>query len=134
MSKKLAIVLIVGAFLIGGFTGFITTNYYWTRFTNTFYSTSLAADIGTDTLLLNSLRTKKLTNAIDLLEVELDGSVIGLGVYLHNLPESSRDPMQLKILQQAKDYRSKFPRKNGFPLSDQMVSNAFSLVSMKTHK
>lgn len=134
MSKKLAIVLIVVAFLVGAIGGAVGTNYFWKRFMNTFYSTSLAAQTGMDVSLLKQLRANNVTNAIDLLEIELDGSVVGLGVYLRDIPESRRDPTHLEILSQAKGYRSKFPHQSSSPLGDQMISNAFSLVNPENKK
>jgi hypothetical protein len=134
MNKKLAVVLVIVAFLAGAIGGATGTNYFWKRFMNTFYSTSLAEEIGTDVVLLNQLRANNVTNAADFLEIRLNGSLVGLGVYLQNIPESRRDPTQVGILGQAKEYRSKFPYKDSFPLGDQMISNAFSLVNMKTNK
>jgi|GEM_PF-2044157 hypothetical protein len=131
MNKKLAICLIVLAFLVGTVGGFMVTNHFWKRFTNVFYSTALAAQTGTDVHLLSWLRSNNVTNTVDLLEIQLDGSVVGLGVYLQNLPESERDPTQVKILQQAKAYRSKFPHKSSSPLGDQMISNIFSSVEIE---
>jgi hypothetical protein len=134
MNKKLAIILIIIAFLIGAGGGFFSTNYFWLNFMGKFYSTSLAAQTGIDVHLLNSLRSNNVTNAIDLLEIELDGSVVGLGTYLRDIPESRRDSTQMKILGRAKEYRSKFPHESSSSLGDQMISNAFLLVDVQTNK
>jgi hypothetical protein len=134
MNKKIAIILIIIAFLIGAGSGFFLTNYFWSNFMGKFYSTSLSAQTGMDVQLLKSLRSNNVTNAIDLLEIELDSSIVGLGVYLNNVPQSKRDSIQIKMLQRAKEYRSQFPYKEDSVLSERMISNAFLLVNVQTNK
>ncbi len=134
MNKKLTIVLIIVAFLVGVVGGGWTVSYFSARSMERFYSITLVAQTGMDVSRLNRLRANNVSKAIEILEIELDGSLVGLGVYLHHIPESLRDPTAIKILQMAKKFRSKFPHKSDDPLSNQMVSNAFSLVEFETNK
>ena len=130
MNKKLAIFLIMLALVVGATCGFTITNCYWTHLTKAFYSNAMAAQTGTDVHLLTWLRSNDATNTIELLEVQLDGSIIGLGDYLKNCAGFDRDPTQVKILQQAKAYRTKFAHKSGSSSVDEAISNAFLLVNV----
>jgi hypothetical protein len=128
MNKKLVIVLIVAAFVVGAIGGGFGISYFWVRFVNKFFVTTEAAQAGIDVSVLNCIRKNDVTNAAELLETELDGSLIGLSAYVESTPKAQRDQMDMKIIQRAKDYRSKFPHENSEPEINQAISNAFLLV------
>ena len=87
-----------------------------------------------DVAVLNRIRSNNVTNAIDLLELELDSSVETLGLYLKDTPKSQLDADQLKALRRIKDYRDKFPHTNEYPELNRLISNTLSLADVETNK
>jgi hypothetical protein len=134
MNKKLAIVLIVAAFLIGAISAYRATRQ---RYEKDFLLSSKAEDSGhvqNRVYLLNLLRTNNTAKAIENLEMNLDWELIFLGHYMSNAPKSPLDPYILKYIQEAKQYRENFPHKGQTVGIDQDVSNVFLLVSSLTNK
>ena len=135
MSKKLAIPLIIAAFIIGVVAGGWCVSALWGHLNMQLMTKTAAAEAGLDVAVLKELRANNDTNAIGLLETRLDSSVMELGYNLNNIPQNKRDPQDLQTLQIAKSYREKYPHPNpGYPIIDQMVSNAFLLVSAQPDK
>jgi hypothetical protein len=139
MSKKLAIPLIIVAFIIGMIVGGWSISFFWEHLNRDLMTSSAAAETSLDVAILKELRTKNnVTNAIDVLEIRLDSSIGELGLYLNEIPKIKRDPQDLKSLQIAKNYREKYPRTYphtdvDYSEIDQFVSNAFLLVSDQTN-
>ena len=132
MSKTSAFLLAALALIIGAFAGAWGVAQFYGRFTGNLTSTSLAAEAGTTARILERLRAGNATAAVELLELKLDGAVIGLGAFLAETPASRRDPSHLKMLQIARDYRIKFPRKTNSPEIDDGVARAFGLLDGQT--
>ena len=88
----------------------------------------------------NFVKNMKLNNlfdmliAADFLEIDLDGSLIGLGAWLNTNSVSFDKDIELKALQSAKNYRDKFPHTNPYPELNQAISKTFSLVDVETNK
>ena len=128
MNKKLAIILIVTAFVVGAIGGGWSVGYIFNDITMRLIYTSETKNAATDVALLNRIRSNNVTNAVDVLETDLDGSVGMLGLYLKNIPKTERVEV-LKTLQMVKEYRDKFPHSNDYyPEINQVDSNAFLLV------
>jgi hypothetical protein len=128
MNKKLAIILIVTAFVVGAIGGGWSVGYIFNDITMRLIYTSETKNAATDVALLNRIRSNNVTNAVDVLETDLDGSVGMLGLYLKNIPKTERVEV-LKTLQRVKEYRDKFPHSNDYyPEINQVDSNAFLLV------
>ena len=115
-------------FIIGAVCGGWGVGHYltWKLITG-----SLAADTGMTISTLERLRSGKETNAVELLEIKLDGDLVGLGAFLTEVSKSRRDPTHIKILKMAKDYRTKFPREMDAATSE-CIANAF--VLLEEHK
>jgi len=133
MNKKLAIILIVAAFLIGVIGGGWSVGYFYNHFALRFAYISAAAKTVTDVSVLNQLQANNVTNAVRQLDTELDGSLMSLWFFRKDIASSDRD-MALKTLRKAKEYRTKFPHKSGYAEIDQTVSNALSLVDVPAGK
>lgn len=71
------------------------------------------------------------TEALESLEVKLDGALIGLGSSVISAPESRRDPFENKVIQMARDYRAKYPRKTGNADVDGSVGRALQLPNQQ---
>jgi hypothetical protein len=127
MNKKLAITLIVAAFIVGTIGGGWSVAYVLNHITMRLFYATDADDAVTDVALLNRVRSNNVTDVVDVLETRLDGSVAKLGFYFKDIPESERAEV-LKTLHRVKEYRDKFPHTNDVPEINQAVSNAFLLI------
>jgi cobalamin-dependent methionine synthase I len=127
MDKKLAVSLIVAAFLVGAVGAGVTVGYSYNRMALRLVCLSETAKAGMDVGVLNQLQANNITNAIRLLDTELDGSLVTLWFFRDDIRPSDRD-ITLGTLRKAKEYRAKFPHQGDSSTIDETVSNAFSLV------
>ena len=79
-----------------------------------------ATEAGFDTRILNDLRSGKNNEAMELLEVRLDGAVTGFASPLIG----KRYPQYDKILEYVKKYRAKYPHSSKDPQIDADVAGA----------
>jgi hypothetical protein len=134
MSRKLAIVLIVGSFLLGAI---ISHKIASRKYENAMQisSENVASGFARNSIwLLNVLRTNNTAKAISNLEMNLDWDLIGLNYDMSNAPASPLDPYFLKAVRLAKEYRSQFPYKSDSRLEDEDVSNVFLRIDDSTNK
>jgi hypothetical protein len=131
MSKQTAIVSIV-AFLVGAVAGGWSVAAFYGRFTNRLTVVSLTAECGTTVHTLSLLRSGDTTNAVESLELKLDGDLIGLGGFL-TPDQLKRDPTVKQILQMTRDYRGKYPRQSDSGEVAQGVARAFTLLNEESH-
>lgn len=73
---------------------------------------------------LKRLRSGDTNGAIEHLESELDGALIGLAGLYYNAPNKKPDALVQRTLGRARDYRAKYPRE----IEDVEVSGAISNV------
>jgi len=78
-------------------------------------------DAGMAVALLERLRAGHTNQAIEVLEIELDGALQGLGASPQEIGEA-----EIKVLQLARQYRARYPRKQ-----DIGVTRAFDLLERK---
>jgi hypothetical protein len=121
---RLAITGFVLGVLMGGFGVWILS----TRFANGFMMNAKSADTITTVRTLEQLRRGNTTGTLELLELELDGSLIELGAWMETASPNRWDPSELKTIQNARDYRTKFPRTNGPPEVVEGVARTFRLL------
>jgi hypothetical protein len=128
ISRRASIFLALASFFVGLFAGGGSVYAYWENLTNQLCLSAVKAQTQNAVGDLNWLRAGKTTNVVDLLEVNLDGDLIGLVGFLHNPHELRGDVVSVKILQMAKEYRTRFPHKSGSSQVDEAVANAFHLL------
>ncbi len=128
MSKTRALLFALAALIIGGVAGGWGVSKFWGRFTGDLSASSMAAEASTTVRILERLRDSNTTGAVESLEIKLDGALIGLGAFIPEIPESRRDPMYIRAVEIARDYRDKFPRTNDSPEISDGVARAFSLL------
>ena len=138
MNKKLAIILIGIAFLVGAMGGNWKAKRSLNQTTHQKIVTPIIAlelgEIGHGVSMLNQIRANNITGAIDQLENNLDGSLaVLIGSQTFDMPQSQRE-QSLKAFQIAKEYRDKFPYTNEDAEISQTISNEFLLVDVKTNK
>jgi hypothetical protein len=117
--KKIKTVAISACSLMLGIA--IGALFVWRSY---YHSMSSRCFVGAaDSLMqLQQLRSGKIDSAIQHVEVNLDGDLIGLwGFYKDTSPEK-RDPHVLKLLDKIRDYRSQYPRTTNNADFDKSVS------------
>jgi hypothetical protein len=143
MNKKLAIILIVAAFIVGIIGGGGSVGYYFIRHLigiNRVIEQSEIQDQTGNAILcisaLKKLRADGTTNVAEFLESRLDDSTAALGRYVENIPNSQRDPdsVEIKVLRRTKEYRDQFPRKKTDSSIDADVAGAFNLLNDITNR
>ena len=102
---------------------------------NDYMNASLAsrhyADLGMTLGILQRLRDGRTNTAYDLLEGQLDTAIIGFVNSYRELPPSAQKNSGLKVLQQASDYRAKFPFTHPYAEVDTAVAAAFNILGEK---
>jgi hypothetical protein len=133
MDKKLAVTLIVAAFLVGAVGTGVTVGYFYNRMAARLVYLSETEKAGMNVGVLNQLHANNTTNAIQLLDIELDGSLITLWFFRNEITPSDRD-VTLGVLRKVKEYRTKFPHEFDDPTFVETVSNVLSLVDVPGEK
>ena len=90
------------------------------------------AELGVTLNILQRLRDGHTNSAYELLEGQLDTAIIGFVRCYRELPSSAQKQPGLKVLQQARDYRAKFPFKHRYADVDTAVANAFKILGRKS--
>jgi len=134
MNKKLAIVLIVVAFVIGAIGGAWAMRIFYNSFMLRFASSGETSKIVNDVTALTWIRKNDVTNAVEFLENDLDSSLMYFSILVNDVPKSKIDPQDLKSLRMAKSYRDKFPYTNEDVEISQTISKRFLLLDVKTNK
>jgi hypothetical protein len=143
MNKKIAIVLIVAAFIVGAVAAGGSVRYFFVRQLVVMnkildYQFECQPEISTSLVSISALKKLRSdetsnSNAVEYLEYQLDCAVFGLGRYVGHLPlsESERDPRSatMSVLRTAKKYREQFPHTNQDVLIQKEIERAFSLVN-----
>ncbi|HZL78580.1 MAG TPA: hypothetical protein VFC17_06980 [Candidatus Limnocylindrales bacterium] len=134
MNKKLAIFLIIAAFLIGSIIGHQIASRKYEKIIQISSENVASGYANNSVWLLNVLRTNNTAKAIENLEMNLDWELIDLNYSMSNAPASPLNPYFYKSIQRAKEYRSQFPYKSDSRLEDEAVSNIFLHVNALTNK
>ena len=87
------------------------------------YNFGKAVDAQQKVYVLKYIKEGNLPKAIELLEVELDGGLIGLG---EKNPTKRTDEAVQKAILLAKEYRAKYPWQSSSPELDKMVNEVLS--------
>jgi len=134
MKKSRLIFLVSGTFLLGIIIGAVVAGFLCVHFMNRFASLAAGSAATMDVATLQRIRTGDTNRAIELVEINLDGDIVMLGSYLGDVSPSRRDPALVGVLQQARDYRTKHPRKANSPEEEILMTRAFDLVGeQKSH-
>jgi hypothetical protein len=114
-----SIVLVIGLLAGGSVVAWFYSHFLLTQS----LATSAAAGVGSKVAILKSLKAAESDKAAVLLETELDGDLVILGL----VPESTIDERMSRAIARAADYRAAYPYKSG----DRVVDSAVSEVLTK---
>jgi hypothetical protein len=131
MSKRTAIILAVASLIIGAVIGALAAADFYGRAAERTIISSLTAETCTTLSTLKFVRAGKFESALELQEIKLDGDLTGLGVLLPDSREL-KEPMYLKTVHMAQDYRVRFPRGNNLSPSASGTAKAFNLLKKQT--
>ena len=102
---------------------------------NDYLNSSLAsrhyADIGETLAILHRIRDGRTNQALELLEGRLNSEIIGFAASYRELPETSRQHPELKVLGQARDYRARYPFKQSSSNATERLTDAFKILDKK---
>jgi hypothetical protein len=141
MNNKLAIILIVAAFIVGAVVAGGSVRYFFVQRQVTLnkildYQSECQPEISTSLVSIPALKMlrsgdKSSSNTVEYLELQLDYSVAGIEKYIehHSLSESNSFPAILKVLRSAKRYREQFPHTNQDASVQKDIEQAFSMVN-----
>jgi len=88
-------------------------------------------DLALTVAVLQGLRDGKTNEMLKFFEHHLDAQISVFASEYRDLPGPLQKQMSLKPLQSAKDYRSKYPVTNPYPVWAEGVTNAFKLPEAK---
>jgi len=121
-------VFIIIAFLVGGVGGGIVGSYVSTRVVSGYVENSTilgkAVDTQTKVGLLQKIRERNYNEAIELLEVTLDGDIVSLRINNENTNQTTEAVK--KAITVARDYRTVYPRHTKYPDIDAEIMNILS--------
>lgn len=115
------------ALVIGFAVGWLDGKYTPGRVPAGIVNRTLAAEIGGEVRALERLRAGADTNAVEILEAQLDGALIAMEAGLAIKPGRDADPLPFEMLPLAKEYRAKFPPQSP-PEMAQGIARAFQLA------
>ena len=92
-------------------------------------SQTLAAEIGGEVRALQHLRAGNSSNAVTILEAQLDGALVALHASLSISPSPGDDPFPFEMLELAREYRAKFPHRSNSAEMEKGIADAFRLVA-----
>jgi hypothetical protein len=127
MNKYRAIILMFVCHVLGVGLGVGMTHLYYSFWADKMISNSAAASLSTKVVVLNRLRTGNTNSAIEVMETLVDGDLISLQATVGQQSPNKRDPDHIKLLQRAREYRSKYPHTNSYSEVDLTVSNALRI-------
>ena len=127
MKKSIVVVSIIASFILGAFVGGYVSTTFSSMFALHSVYTRAAASANITLTALDRLRNNKVKDAVELLETSLDGDIITFHGY-GQLSASKKDKNIIRIIQRAKDYRSKYPRTTEHQDIDNAVKEVFSAV------
>ena len=133
MSKRATIIIAVLALIVGAVAGGWSVAVVYDRLTSRLVIGSLTAEASTTVAELRRLRAGDVTNVVELLEIKVDGDLIGLNPFLADPREFNRDSRYVDALKMVRDYRAEFPHKSGMPEVDAGAAKAFNLLDGQTN-
>src|SRR5262245_45580 len=123
MSKSRAVVVCTIVLIVGLLVGGGSTAWFYSQFLlPQSLATSAAAGVGNKVAVLKALKTGDSTKVTSLLETELNGDLIILGL----VPGSTIDARMSRAIARAADYRAASPYSSGDPVVDSAVSDVLS--------
>jgi hypothetical protein len=115
-------------------TGQTNTLERFNRYLNSSLASRQYADLGTALVVLQRLRDGRTDQACNLLEISLNGDIVGFATSYRQLPTSLREQTSLKLLSWAKDYRAKYPFHDQSQIVNDGVTSAFKILDEQTAK
>jgi hypothetical protein len=107
-------------------TGAFVTHLVYDKGATTYMTTQYAAEVNRPLMVLTPLRAGDTNSAIKLLEIQLDGGLVGLGAICEETSAHLDDSMVRRVLERARDYRLKFSTGSSVP--SQQVDDALALI------
>jgi hypothetical protein len=126
-GKTKRVLAIVGAFIIGFCSGGASVFWGMRSYLGQIDALHAASAAGSCLAALRPLRSGDTARAIDSLELQLDGELVGL-VCMRDSLRGEQAKMAAGILKHIRDYRAKYPYTTGDRTLDLPVQQALSTI------
>ena len=110
MSTRRTSLLAIAALVVGLVAGGFVTSRFYQGHLNQFAADSAAAGVGSAYSALHRLRDGRTNDAIELLEIDLDGHMLALESMLEEVPQRGHNTNSVRLLERARAYRVAHPR------------------------
>jgi len=131
-TKLLIALTVVGAAALGFWLGCYRTAQTWNRIVEgqirKLARTETRNRAQVNLRVLNYLKSGSQSEAIEILERQLDVAVIGCAAYWNSDAPEERSGNDIMIIRDARDYRAQFPWTNQRPDTAEGVQRAFELA------
>lgn len=115
MSKSRAVLLAFAALVVGVVVGGFVAARFYDRFMGDMAMGSSGSSASSAVVVLRHIRAGDTNRAIEALELRLDGELIALQAFLDGTPQSRRDPLYVRTLERAREYRANYPHAEKTP-------------------
>jgi hypothetical protein len=129
MKRFSFILWLVIGLIIGGLSGWFIAGRQYGRWAEGFVTAGALPELGDAYHPLKALRAGDTNEALDLLEMQLDGAIIQLSSVLPLQKDEKMKAAYVRALTRARDYRATYPRKSGSAELDEGVAEALSSVA-----
>src|ERR1051326_6380525 len=131
MTNLRAYILATVTMVFGAGMGAGAVYYLFDKGAQHYLATAQTAEIGSAVSVLKRLRAGETNSAAELLEIQLDGALIGLGAMCHQTGVHKRNSMLQKTLARARDYRKQYPRSDENAEVGAAITNALNFADEK---
>jgi hypothetical protein len=115
-------------------TGQTNTLERFNRYSNSSLALHQYSDLGVTLAVLQRLRDGRTDQACRLLEISLDGDIVGFATSYRQLPASLQEQGSLAVLARARDYRAKYPSDTQSQIISNGIADAFKILDQQAAK
>jgi hypothetical protein len=134
MNKLRTVLLVLGALGVGAVAGGWGVSRFSRHIAIGSLSDMMAAQVSATVLTLERIRKGDTAGAIELQEAGLDGQLCALADTMPDARQTVFHSMKLECIQEARDYRARFPRTNSPPHTAEGVARAFRLLDGESRR
>jgi hypothetical protein len=130
MKKYVTFLLPIATLVIGLVGGWFATAHSYNQWIASYMKTSASVNLDARCRALSQLRAGNTNQAVETLEIEMNGDILTFGSFLRDMPADEHRAADMKLLAAVRDYRAVHPWKTAdYPDVDKAVAEVFALVS-----
>lgn len=129
MKKARPFLIVILALLIGWAIGLYTTDHFYEKWIRRYRIRNAFEGINDRFAALNAVRAGDTNGTVELLESQMDGQIMVLGVLIPDLHADQLMPWDIRLITRLRDYRAAYPRKTNSLEIDRIITGALSLTN-----